>query len=170
MKYTGGPTPGYPVLRIYRVPAANAASYLASASGTNRNPSASGGSAAGKNATLANWSNVDMAAALQHSTTSPAAGDLYVLAIDVSTYPPASGSWSYNWSGEISIDTSRISAGTSAGVSQRFPEAVSPHMSHSQASRSQRVDSRPALPSSNSTVMRVPSLRIDRNERGVARA
>jgi hypothetical protein len=104
VKYTGGPTPGYPMLRIYRVPAANAASYLASASGTNRNPSSSGGSVTGKNATLANWSNVDMAAALQHSTTSPAAGDLYVLAIDVSTYPPAAGAWSYNWSGEISID------------------------------------------------------------------
>lgn len=104
VKYTGGPTPGYPVLRIYRVPAANAASYLASASGTNRNPSSSGGSVTGKNATLANWTNVDMAAALQHSTTSPAAGDLYVLAIDVAAYPPAAGAWSYNWSGEISID------------------------------------------------------------------
>ena len=73
-------------------------------------------------------------------------------------------------SDEITIDAARISAGTSAGVSQRFPEAVSPHISHSQASRSQRVERRPALPSSNSIVMRVPSLRIDRNERGVARA
>lgn len=103
LRYTGGPTAGYPVLRLYRIPAANAASYLASASGTNRNP-ASYGTVTGKNATLANWANVDMAASIQHSSTSPAAGDLYVIAADVAAYPPAAGAWSYNWAGEVSID------------------------------------------------------------------
>ena len=103
LRYLGGPAAGYPVLRLYRVPAGNAAAYLASASGTNRNPSGLG-IQTGKNATLANWANVDMAATIQHSTTSPAAGDLYVLAADVATYPPGAGAWSYNWAGEVSID------------------------------------------------------------------
>ena len=103
LRYLGGPAAGYPVLRLYRVPAANAAAYLASAGGSNRNPSGSG-IQTGKNATLANWANVDMGASIQHSTTSPAAGDLYVLAADVATYPPGAGAWSYTWAGEVSID------------------------------------------------------------------
>lgn len=103
IRYVGMPTPGYPVLRIYRVPAANAAAYLASAGGSGRNPS-SHGTVIGKNVTLLNVSNIDMGATILHSSASPNAGDLYVLAVDVVAYPPAAGAWSYNWSGEVSID------------------------------------------------------------------
>lgn len=95
-----GYTPGYPVLRVYRVSAANAAAYLASSP---RNPSVQGVTM-NRNITLPNWSNIDMGGTLLFSTTSPAAGDLYVLGIDVAAYPPSAGSWSYNWRADIALD------------------------------------------------------------------
>lgn len=103
IKYTGSAVPGYPVLRLYRVAAANASAYIASGSGTARNPS-SAGVPTGKNWTLPNWSNVDEAGAPRHSTVTPAAGDLYVLGIDVGAYPPGAGAWSCNWSAEIALN------------------------------------------------------------------
>lgn len=95
-----GYTPGYPMLRLYRVSAANAAAYLASSP---RNPSVQG-VPMNRNITLPNWPNVDMGATLLFSTTTPAAGDLYVLGIDLATYPPSAGSWSYNWRADIALD------------------------------------------------------------------
>lgn len=103
INYTGLPTAGYPMIRVYRVPAANAAAYLASGSGTNRNPSTYG-AVVGKNTTFSNWANIDMGAMLQHSVTSPVGGDIYVLAVDVATNPPSGGTWSYNWAAEAVID------------------------------------------------------------------
>ena len=61
-----------------------------------------------------------------------------------------------------SIELARTLAATSAGVSHLLPEAVSPHRSHSQASRSQRVESFPVRPSASSTAMRSPSARMAR--------
>jgi hypothetical protein len=104
LKYLSGATAGYPTLRIYRITAANAAAYFASGSGSARNP-ATYGTVVGKNMTLPNWSNVDMGGMLQHSVTSPAAGDVYVIAADVVAHPPGgAGPWSYNWAGEMVID------------------------------------------------------------------
>lgn len=95
-----GYTPGYPMLRLYRVAAANAAAYLASSP---RNPSVQG-VPMNRNITLPNWANIEMGGTLLFSTASPAAGDLYVLGIDVATYPPSAGSWSYNWRADINLD------------------------------------------------------------------
>lgn len=95
-----GYTPGYPMLRLYRISAANAAAYISSIP---RNPSILG-VPMNRNKTLPNWSNIDMGGTLLFNTTTPAAGDLYVLGIDVVTYPPGAGSWSYNWRADIALD------------------------------------------------------------------
>lgn len=95
-----GYTPGYPMLRLYRVSAANAAAYLASSP---RNPSVQG-VPMNRNITLPNWSNIDMGGTLLFNTTTPAAGDLYVLGIDVVTNPPSAGSWAWNWRADIALD------------------------------------------------------------------
>lgn len=95
-----GYTPGYPMLRLYRVSAANASTYLASSP---RDPSVLG-VPMNRNITLPNWSNIDMGGTLLFNTTTPAAGDLYVLGIDVVTNPPSAGSWAWNWRADIALD------------------------------------------------------------------
>lgn len=93
-------TPGYPMLRIYRVAAANAAAYLASSP---RNPSVQGVQV-NRNISLPNWQNIDMGGTLLFSTITPAAGDLYVLGIDLISHPPSVGSWNYSWRADIALD------------------------------------------------------------------
>lgn len=100
LRYVGGGTPGYPVLRLYVVLAVNAAGYLASGSGSSRNPAAWGGTL-GKNVLLLNLANIDQGGSVMHSLASPVAGNLYVIAVDNTVSPPTLNS--FNFAGEISL-------------------------------------------------------------------
>lgn len=101
LRYIGGGTAGYPVLRIYRVLATNAASYIASGSGSGRNP-ASFGSSVGKNTVLLNFANIDLGGTLIHNVAAPVAGDLYVLAADMTVVPPGTPR-TFNYRGEVAL-------------------------------------------------------------------
>lgn len=101
----GGTTPGVPGIDLYKVTAANAAAYLASGSAATRNPNTFGLNL-GRRVIFQDLLNVDMGGTISDILATPAVGDLYILVLNTTSYPPGGGSVplnNYQYNGVISI-------------------------------------------------------------------